>query len=246
MGTVRWRAFLEPRRITDKAGAGSLAPIRGFAARAARGSRRQRRGGGLGPGRGRGRGHDTTRGARTPTRSRDVTATRGDVDVNRGRDARNHDDRRTDRTIVRDRSSTALLFLSFSPFSSSRVFISTTEVSANRRAPSCFLAIVSGTDRNGATTGRTDGTDGRTRHSWRETPRRAARGNRTGGTRRNRTDRTRVRIGARAILEAATRPPIIDALMTSGRLGHANRRTPTDVLCLLNHRLICNTDREWN
>lgn len=64
--------------------------------------------------------------------------------------------RRTDRTIVRDRFS-ALLFLSFSPFSSSRVFISTAEISANRRAPSCFLAVASGTDRNGAMAGRRDG-----------------------------------------------------------------------------------------
>lgn len=99
----------------------------------------------------------------TPTRSRDLTAARGDVDVNRGRDARNHNDRRTDRTIVRDRFS-ALLFLSFSPFSSSRVFISTAEVFANRRPPSCFLAVASGTDRNGATAGRdgTGRTDGQT------------------------------------------------------------------------------------
>ena len=62
--------------------------------------------------------HDTTR-ENTRRHRRvsrdDVTAARGDVHVNRGRDARNHDDRRTDRTIVRDRFS-ALLFLSFLPF----------------------------------------------------------------------------------------------------------------------------------
>lgn len=133
-------------------------------ARAARGARR---------GRGRGRVRDTTRGAWTPTRSRDVTAARGNVRVNRGRDVRNHDDRRTDRTIVRDRFS-PLLFLSFSPFSSSRVFISTVQVSANRRAPSCFLAIASGTDRIGAT--RRERTDGRTRYSWRREPPRRGRG----------------------------------------------------------------------
>lgn len=147
---LRWApfarsTFLELRRITDETGAGGLAPVRGFAARPGKGSRTTRTG----------TRHDTTQGARTPTRSRDVTAARGDVDVNRGRDARNHDDRRTDRTIVRDRFS-ALLFLSLFPFSSSRVFISTVEVSANRRPPSCFLAIASGTDRNGATAGRTD------------------------------------------------------------------------------------------
>lgn len=61
-------------------------------------------------------------------------------------------------------SATVSRHCSFYPsslFSSSRVFISTAEVSANRRAPSCFLAVASGTDRNGATAGRT-GTDRRT------------------------------------------------------------------------------------
>lgn len=87
--------------------------------------------------------------------------------------------------------------------------------------------LLSGSRQRNGPEWRDDGTDGRTRHSWqRETPGAggaAARGNRTGGTRWNRTDRTRVRIGARAIPEAATRAPIIDALMTSGRFRIAVR-----------------------
>lgn len=97
---LRWApfarsTFLEPRRITDETGAGDLRSVASLRGRA---RDRRRRGRGR-----RGRGHDTRSTGTDAFTRRYRGAWRRDV--NRGRDARNHGDRRTDRTIVRDRFS---------------------------------------------------------------------------------------------------------------------------------------------